>query len=92
LRIGFRDSPVCRAISRIETSSRRCQRRITLNNASLSLSDAPPDRLVEELKGDDAIAEADTLPLTIPNQPGVDYNAHVIEAILTKIAPALGWR
>jgi len=23
---------------------------------------------------------------------GVDYNAHVIEAILTHIAPALGWR
>ena len=23
---------------------------------------------------------------------GVDYNAHVIEAILTQIAPALGWR
>jgi hypothetical protein len=23
---------------------------------------------------------------------GVDYNAHVIEAILTHVAPALGWR
>jgi hypothetical protein len=23
---------------------------------------------------------------------GVDYNAHVIEAILTTVAPALGWR
>ena len=25
-------------------------------------------------------------------QLGVAYNAHVIEAILTHIAPALGWR
>ena len=38
------------------------------------------------------IAEADTLLLTVPNQLGVDYNAHVIEAILTHVAPALGWR
>ena len=41
---------------------------------------------------DEAIAEADTLLLTVPNQLGVDYNAHVIEAILTHVAPALGWR
>jgi len=26
------------------------------------------------------------------NQLGVDYNARVIEAILTHVAPALGWR
>ena len=51
-----------------------------------------PDVLVEQLKGDEAIAEADTLLLTVPNQLGVAYNAHVIEAILTHIAPALGWR
>jgi alkanesulfonate monooxygenase SsuD/methylene tetrahydromethanopterin reductase-like flavin-dependent oxidoreductase (luciferase family) len=51
-----------------------------------------PDRLIEELKGDEAIAEADTLLLTVPNMLGVDYNAHVIEAILTHVAPALGWR
>ncbi|HEV2627419.1 MAG TPA: LLM class flavin-dependent oxidoreductase [Pseudolabrys sp.] len=51
-----------------------------------------PDRLIEQLKGDEAIAEADTLLLTVPNQLGVDYNAHVIEAILTHVAPALGWR
>jgi alkanesulfonate monooxygenase SsuD/methylene tetrahydromethanopterin reductase-like flavin-dependent oxidoreductase (luciferase family) len=53
---------------------------------------AEPDRLVEELKADEAIAEADTLLLTVPNQLGVDYNAHVIEAILTHVAPGLGWR
>ena len=53
---------------------------------------AEPDVLVEQLKGDEAIAEADTLLLTVPNQLGVAYNAHVIEAILTHVAPALGWR
>jgi alkanesulfonate monooxygenase SsuD/methylene tetrahydromethanopterin reductase-like flavin-dependent oxidoreductase (luciferase family) len=51
-----------------------------------------PERLVEQLKADEAVAEADTLLLTVPNQLGVDYNAHVIEAILKHVAPALGWR
>ncbi|MGI4732390.1 MAG: hypothetical protein ACRYFW_11650 [Janthinobacterium lividum] len=51
-----------------------------------------PDRLVEQLRADEAIAEADTLLLTVSNQLGVDYNAHVIESILTHVAPALGWR
>lgn len=53
---------------------------------------AEPDRLIAELQADEAIAEADTLLLTIPNQLGVDYNAHILEAILTHVAPALGWR
>jgi alkanesulfonate monooxygenase SsuD/methylene tetrahydromethanopterin reductase-like flavin-dependent oxidoreductase (luciferase family) len=53
---------------------------------------AEPDVLAEELARDEAIAEADTLLLTVPNQLGVDYNAHVLEAILTHVAPALGWR
>ena len=53
---------------------------------------AEPDRLIEELKADEAIAEADTLLLTVPNQLGVDYNAHVLESILAHVAPALGWR
>jgi alkanesulfonate monooxygenase SsuD/methylene tetrahydromethanopterin reductase-like flavin-dependent oxidoreductase (luciferase family) len=53
---------------------------------------AEPDILVEQLKNDEAIAEADTLLLTVPNQLGVAYNAHVIEAILTHVAPPLGWR
>ncbi len=53
---------------------------------------AEPDALVEQLKHDEAIAEADTLLLTVPNQLGVDYNAHVIEAILKHVAPAMGWR
>ena len=53
---------------------------------------AEPDVLVELLRQDEAVAEADTLLLTVPNQLGVAYNAHVIEAILTHVAPALGWR
>ena len=53
---------------------------------------AEPDVLVKELARDEAIAEADTLLLTVPNQLGVAYNAHVIEMILKHVAPALGWR
>ncbi|AHG93242.1 luciferase family protein (plasmid) [Gemmatirosa kalamazoonensis] len=53
---------------------------------------AEPDVLVTQLREDEAIAEADTLLLTIPNQLGVDYCAHCIDAILTHVAPALGWR
>src|SRR4051794_21717410 len=53
---------------------------------------AEPDVLIEQLKTDEAIAEADTLLLTVPNQLGVAYNVHVIEAILAHVAPALGWR
>jgi alkanesulfonate monooxygenase SsuD/methylene tetrahydromethanopterin reductase-like flavin-dependent oxidoreductase (luciferase family) len=53
---------------------------------------AEPDVLIDQLRKDEAIAEADTLLLTVPNQLGVPYNAHVIEAILTHVAPALGWR
>jgi alkanesulfonate monooxygenase SsuD/methylene tetrahydromethanopterin reductase-like flavin-dependent oxidoreductase (luciferase family) len=53
---------------------------------------AEPDVLIDELRKDEAIAAADTLLLTVPNQLGVAYNAHVIEAILTHVAPALGWR
>jgi alkanesulfonate monooxygenase SsuD/methylene tetrahydromethanopterin reductase-like flavin-dependent oxidoreductase (luciferase family) len=53
---------------------------------------AEPGVLIEQLKKDEAIIEADTLLLTIPNQLGIAYNTHVIESILTHVAPALGWR
>jgi alkanesulfonate monooxygenase SsuD/methylene tetrahydromethanopterin reductase-like flavin-dependent oxidoreductase (luciferase family) len=53
---------------------------------------AEPDVLVEQLRADEAIAEADTLLLTVPNTLGVDYNVHVLEALLTHVAPAVGWR
>jgi alkanesulfonate monooxygenase SsuD/methylene tetrahydromethanopterin reductase-like flavin-dependent oxidoreductase (luciferase family) len=53
---------------------------------------AEPEVLVEQLRQDEAIAEADTLLLTVPNTLGVEYNVHVLESILTHVAPALGWR
>jgi len=51
-----------------------------------------PDKLIAELAEDQAIAAADTLLLTVPNQLGVEYNAHVVESVLTHLAPELGWR
>ena len=53
---------------------------------------AEPDKLIEQLGRDEAIAAADTLLLTVPNQLGVEYNAHVVENLLKYVAPALGWR
>ena len=50
-----------------------------------------PDQLVEELAEDEAVAAADTLLLTIPNQLGVDYNAHVLDSVVARRA-RLGWR
>ncbi|WP_181780408.1 LLM class flavin-dependent oxidoreductase [Pseudonocardia pini] len=51
-----------------------------------------PDKLIAELAEDEAIAAADTLLLTVPNQLGVDYNAHVVESVIKYLAPELGWR
>jgi alkanesulfonate monooxygenase SsuD/methylene tetrahydromethanopterin reductase-like flavin-dependent oxidoreductase (luciferase family) len=53
---------------------------------------AEPDVLVEQLRQDEAIADADTLLLTVPNQLGAAYSAHVVGAILVHVAPFLGWR
>jgi alkanesulfonate monooxygenase SsuD/methylene tetrahydromethanopterin reductase-like flavin-dependent oxidoreductase (luciferase family) len=53
---------------------------------------AEPDVLVKQLAADEAIAAADTLLLTVPNQLGVEYNAHAMESILKYVAPELGWR
>lgn len=53
---------------------------------------AEPDQLIKELARDEAIQEADTLLLTIPNTLGVEYNVHVLSSILELVAPALGWR
>jgi hypothetical protein len=39
---------------------------------------AEPHVLIEQLRKDEAITEADTLLLTVPNQLGVAYNAQVI--------------
>ena len=51
-----------------------------------------PDKLIAELAEDEAVAAADTLLLTVPNQLGVDYNAHVLDSVVTHLAPELGWR
>jgi alkanesulfonate monooxygenase SsuD/methylene tetrahydromethanopterin reductase-like flavin-dependent oxidoreductase (luciferase family) len=53
---------------------------------------AAPDQLIKELAKDEAISEADTLLLTIPNTLGVDYNVHILSSILDHVAPGLGWR
>ncbi len=53
---------------------------------------AEPEQLIKELAEDEAIKEADTLLLTIPNTLGVAYNVHVLSSILKHVAPALGWR
>ena len=60
--------------------------------SSAAATPTSPMFSIKQLAQDEAIAEADTLLLTVPNQLGVDYNAHVIEAILKHVAPALGWR
>src|ERR1700719_3794571 len=44
-----------------------------------------PEQLIEQLAQDEAIAAADTLLLTIPNQLGVDYCAHVLESVLRDV-------
>ncbi|HEU5224155.1 MAG TPA: LLM class flavin-dependent oxidoreductase [Candidatus Lumbricidophila sp.] len=51
-----------------------------------------PERLIEQLKADAAIAAADTLMLTIPSQLGVDFNLRLVAAFAEHVAPALGWK
>ena len=58
----------------------------------IAAAQVKPDVLVKQLAEDTAIQAADTLLLTVPNQLGVDYNAHAIESILKYVAPELGWR
>jgi alkanesulfonate monooxygenase SsuD/methylene tetrahydromethanopterin reductase-like flavin-dependent oxidoreductase (luciferase family) len=53
---------------------------------------AEPDQLIKDLAQDEAVQEADTILLTIPNTLGVDYNVHVLSSILEHVAPGLGWR
>jgi alkanesulfonate monooxygenase SsuD/methylene tetrahydromethanopterin reductase-like flavin-dependent oxidoreductase (luciferase family) len=50
-----------------------------------------PDVIAEELANDAAVAAADTLLLTVPNQLGVEYNARMLDTIARDIAPAIGW-
>ncbi|HZQ15770.1 MAG TPA: LLM class flavin-dependent oxidoreductase [Gaiellaceae bacterium] len=50
-----------------------------------------PDVIAGELARDAAVAAADTLLLTVPNQLGVDYNARLLGTIARDVAPAIGW-
>ncbi|WP_196881249.1 LLM class flavin-dependent oxidoreductase [Arthrobacter sp. CAN_A214] len=51
-----------------------------------------PDVIAAQLASDAAVQEADTVLVTVPNQLGVEYNAELLENILTLVAPAAGWR
>ncbi|THG33179.1 LLM class flavin-dependent oxidoreductase [Naasia lichenicola] len=50
-----------------------------------------PDRIARDLANDAAVQAADTVLITVPNQLGVDYNAHLLETIVQHVAPAAGW-
>jgi alkanesulfonate monooxygenase SsuD/methylene tetrahydromethanopterin reductase-like flavin-dependent oxidoreductase (luciferase family) len=50
-----------------------------------------PDVIAEDLAKDVAVAAADTILLTVPNQLGVEYNARMLETIARHVAPAFGW-
>ncbi len=50
-----------------------------------------PDELIDQLKADPAVMDADTLMLTVPNQLGVEINATILRNFAEHVAPALGW-
>ncbi|MFL4478465.1 LLM class flavin-dependent oxidoreductase [Paeniglutamicibacter sp. ORCA_105] len=50
-----------------------------------------PEEVAQQFLDDDAITEADYVLFALPNQLGVDYNAHVMTEI-AKIARELGWK
>jgi len=50
-----------------------------------------PDRIAAELAEDAAVALADTVLVTVPNQLGVAYNAELLRNIAGHVAPAIGW-
>ena len=77
--------------SSVSTALRTC----VIANQPVMLHGSPgggKSQIVKQLADDTAIQAADTLMLTVPNQLGVEYNAHAIESILKYVAPELGWR
>lgn len=48
-----------------------------------------PDRIVADLRADDAVRAADTLLLTIPNLLGVDANLRLLDTVVRHVAPAV---
>jgi alkanesulfonate monooxygenase SsuD/methylene tetrahydromethanopterin reductase-like flavin-dependent oxidoreductase (luciferase family) len=51
-----------------------------------------PDEIAAELAQDAAVAAADTVLVTVPNQLGVDFNARMLGSIMRDIAPSLSSR
>ena len=51
-----------------------------------------PDVIAAELAKDAAVAAADTVLLTVPNQLGVEYNARLLDTVAREVAPAIGWK
>ncbi len=51
-----------------------------------------PDKLIEQLRQDSAVMNADTVMLTIPNQLGVAFCVHILESFAKYVAPELGWK
>ncbi len=49
-----------------------------------------PDAISAELAQDAAVAAADTLLVTVPNQLGVEFNTRLLESIVKDVVPALG--
>ena len=52
---------------------------------------AEPDKLIEQLKADPAVAATDTLLITIPSTLGLEHNVRILENFATYVAPELGW-
>lgn len=50
-----------------------------------------PDVLIEQLKADPAVMEADSLLIAIPTGMGVDVNTKILQNFAEHVAPALGW-
>lgn len=48
-----------------------------------------PDRIVEQMRDDEAVAEADTLLVTVPNTLGAAFNATTFDVLSKHIKPAL---
>jgi alkanesulfonate monooxygenase SsuD/methylene tetrahydromethanopterin reductase-like flavin-dependent oxidoreductase (luciferase family) len=48
-----------------------------------------PDAIAAELAQDAAVAAADTVLVTVPNQLGVEFNTRMLEAIVRDVVPAL---
>ena len=82
-RAYFGREPAARTRSATSTAASPASARPTPASRTSSSRTSPRTR---------PIAAADTLLLTVPNQLGVDYNAHVLDSVVRHVAPELGWR